>query len=419
MLDLTLLRVLKIKENYDKVVPQLPSDAFEQETMVMIKDFGKYLKETGATRVEPGPFKSFFFNIYHPKMAKDRKDYFNRLIDNIGQDVDPGTIRAMTNRLIELGFATDVGNKAADYHKGDELDIIFEVGVLHEKAKNSIDHSDVDKLFISEDIGEILDADKKEDGLRFRIGVLRDGLRPLRTGDFVIAAGRPDTGKTSFISSEVTYMVQQTKKPILWFNNEGEGNRIVKRIYQSALNSTIEELVQKKHAGTLEKEYAAAMAGNSIRVIDCHDWFNSDVEEVVAATKPGLVIFDMIDNIQFRGAKRDSRTDQVLENMYQWARKLGVKHGFPIIATSQVSADAEREENSACYPSMHMLKDSKTGKQGAADLIIMIGRSNDPLLRNARYISTPKNKLARKQAYLQQQVNFDITRARYFDPIKQ
>jgi len=40
-----------------------------------------------------------------------------------------------------------------------------------------------------------------------------------------------------------------------------------------------------------------------------------------------------------------------------------------------------------------MLKDSKTGKQGAADFIITLGTSNDPSLEAIRFIGTTKNKL--------------------------
>ena len=44
---------------------------------------------------------------------------------------------------------------------------------------------------------------------------------------------------------------------------------------------------------------------------------------------------------------------------------------------------------------MHMLKDSKTGKQGACDAIIMMGNKEADASQEAmRWISTPKNKLS-------------------------
>ena len=50
------------------------------------------------------------------------------------------------------------------------------------------------------------------------------------------------------------------------------------------------------------------------------------------------------------------------------------------------------------FPTLGMLKDSKTGKQGACDFQLMIGASNDPNLAGVRYIGLPKNKLRREGA---------------------
>jgi replicative DNA helicase len=40
-----------------------------------------------------------------------------------------------------------------------------------------------------------------------------------------------------------------------------------------------------------------------------------------------------------------------------------------------------------------MLKDSKTGKQGAADAIITVGAKNEAAYENTRFIGLTKNKL--------------------------
>ncbi len=65
MLDLTLLRILKHKEHYDRIVPNLPEGALNEKTMIVLKDFGAYLKETGHPVVKMGAFKSYFFNFRH------------------------------------------------------------------------------------------------------------------------------------------------------------------------------------------------------------------------------------------------------------------------------------------------------------------------------------------------------------------
>jgi replicative DNA helicase len=74
--------------------------------------------------------------------------------------------------------------------------------------------------------------------------------------------------------------------------------------------------------------------------------------------------------------------------MYQWARALAIRTGSVAIAASQISADGD----GLTYPTLGMLKDSKTGKQGAADVIITLGASNDPTLAGSRYVGLTKNK---------------------------
>jgi replicative DNA helicase len=65
-----------------------------------------------------------------------------------------------------------------------------------------------------------------------------------------------------------------------------------------------------------------------------------------------------------------------------------------------------------------MLSNSKTGKAGAADFILMVGASDDPLLRNSRWLSLPKNKLARSGGPKDPrvEVTFDGARSRFNNP---
>jgi len=422
MIDLTLLRILKHKKHYERIMPTLPTGALDKRTRIVLKDFGDFLKETGHPVIKMGAFKTYFFSFAHTKLTDDQKSYYSQMLDAAEKDCDDATTRLMANQLVELTFATDVANDAMDYERGEDIDIIGSVGERHDLAKAQIMLGDTEEMFVDADIGDLLDEDANLSGLRFQLGCLRQAIRPLRSGDFVLVCSRPDTGKTTFLVSElvgITASLAPTET-VLWFNNEGEGNRIVKRLYQAFLGCNTEELQQRQQNGTLRDDFDRA-GGNAVRIIDCHDWDTQMVEQVIEDVKPALVIFDMIDNIEFKGVMRsghDARTDQVLEAQYQWARKLGVKYSHPVIATSQISADVEQQGETQCYPPMHALKDSKTGKQGAADLIIMIGKSADPTMPYDRFISTPKNKLSSGgNNQMRQQVTIDMERARYLNPI--
>jgi len=196
-------------------------------------------------------------------------------------------------------------------------------------------------------------------------------------------------------------------RSILWFNNEGPGRNIVMRCFQAALGKTIEEMavLSKTPASTPEavaqyktairEQYAAALGGRAgvLRVFDIHGMWNWEVEDLMRMYKPAMVVFDMVDNIKFGGEANNNgqRTDQLLEAMYQWARLMGVKYDCAVFATSQISGDGDGLQ----YPTLSMLKDSKTGKQGAADVIITVGTVNDPMLATSRFMGCTKNKRAR------------------------
>ena len=169
--------------------------------------------------------------------------------------------------------------------------------------------------------------------------------------------------------------------------------------------------------GTLESKYAAAVGRpDALKILDVHDWWSYEVEDAIKQLNPAIVLFDMVDNIKFGGevGNNGQRTDQLLEAMYQWARVLGVKYGCAVLATSQISADGD----GVPYPTLSMLKDSKTGKQGAADFIITLGASNDPILASSRFIGCTKNKLAREGGPRDPrcEVVFDGIRGRYRMP---
>ena len=420
-MELLLLKIIKKRTHYNLLVPGLPLEAFHADTRILIKAFGEWFEHyTDKEELDIDDFKTFFFTIYAKNIPPDRKQTYEIALENCKKNPSSREIQSIANKLIELGLATTVGNLVEQYQEGEEIDIITSVGLEYENALKKLD-TDTTGFHVTHNISELLQDDEDNTGLQFGLQVLRTGIRPLRKGDFIIAAGRPDTGKTSFIASQLLYLSRglQIGRPIVWFNNEGDGGRIVKRIYQAVLNCDTQDLLYKNKEGGLQLEFTTRMGGNPdlIKVVDCHGWNAGNIEKAIRHYKPGLVIFDMIDNIDFPSTRDKTRTDQILESMYQWARILGVKYDFPVIATSQVSAEAEQAAETQCWPAMHMLKDSKTGKQGAADVIIMIGKSGDPMMDRSRYISTPKNKLARNVSYLRQEVQFDAQRSQYKDPI--
>ncbi|KVR95823.1 AAA family ATPase [Burkholderia vietnamiensis] len=401
----------------------VPKAALDIKTQTILEDMRAFLAESDVSEVSIDPF-FVWFCMRHPSLNAEQQGLYKALLTRVlTESVDPETERGILPRLLDAEYANKVADVLQRFNDGAEIDLAASIRSLSEAHEKDVGKK-VKIPEVSEGIESILQDDKDDRGLRWRLDCLNAVMRPLRGGDFIVLAARPDKGKTTTIASEITYMASQFNayygvdhgRSVLWMNNEGPGRRIVQRVYQSALNATVTDLIKMSNDGTLADEYAAAVDGTPIRVMDIHGFWNYDVEDILKRVKPGLVVFDMVDNIRFGGeaANGGQRTDQLLESMYQWARILGVKYDCPTIATSQISGDGDGLQ----YPTQPMLKDSKTGKQGAADVIITLGAVNDPFYASSRFIGVTKSKLRRQGAPQspQAEVLFDGERGRLLMP---
>lgn len=429
-LDITVLRLLKYRERYDRLARSVPKGALQPLTADLLGDFGVFFREfPDAQRIVHGPFLTWYRGFRHPSMKDDAFGLYAAVIEKSMEDISPELEAGLMERLVAADTASRITALLEKWNNGDEVD-------LYRELRNNIEHFEqqVDRKVrnpqVLDPIEDLLKAEENDTGLHWRLPCLNRHIKPLRGGDFVVIAARPDKGKTTFCASELTYMAAQVdtlypgeNRSILWFNNEGPGKKIVMRNFQAALNATTEDLVKLSNTPSLDpkwrtkvrEDYAASLGGRPgvLRIFDIHDMWNHEVEDIMKQHKPALVLFDMVDNVKFGGEANNNgqRTDQLLEAMYQWARLMGVKHDCAVIANSQISADGD----GVSYPTLPQLKDSKTGKQGAADVIITIGALNDPVLENSRYIGCTKNKLVRtgKKGSPMQEVFFDSQRGRY------
>ena len=232
------------------------------------------------------------------------------------------------------------------------------------------------------DLEKLYDSQVATPGLRWRVNWLNQALGSLRKGDFGFIFARPETGKTTFLASEITHMVGQTEGEVLWFNNEEQGNKVAIRCYQAALGITQGFLFDDRERR--QRQYVAA-TGNRIKILDFEDSNSkSRIENILKASNPALIIFDQIDKIKgFKG----ERNDLELKAIYQWAREIAKTYA-PVIAVSQASGEAEGK----LFLTMDMVDGSKTAKQGEADWILGIGKEQDNTSR-MRFFNIVKNKL--------------------------
>ena len=265
---------------------------------------------------------------------------------------------------VEDGSASieELTNKVAELNESEEI-------------KEKIDSVNMNLI-------ELYESQIQTPGLRWRLNWLNKSLGSLRKGDFGFIFARPETGKTTFLASEMTHMVSQTDGDILWFNNEEQGKKVAVRCFQALFGVTNKELFEEKEINA--DEYRERV-GDRIKIYDYEDSSSvKRIEQVIQSTNPSLIIFDQIDKV--KGFKNE-RHDLQLKALYQWAREIAKTYA-PVIAVSQAGGSGEGK----LWLTMDDVDSSKTAKQGEADWILGIGKEQDNT-SNQRFLNISKNKL--------------------------
>ena len=241
--------------------------------------------------------------------------------------------------------------------------------------------------FVSDDPDFLLQETYDKPGLRWRLESLNKHLGSLRKGDFGFVFARPETGKTTFLCSEMGYMAEQLYKagagPVLHINNEEVSSKVKLRYIQSVLGCTLEQLTANRMKAS---EAYASRVGQHIKMPMQGTFSRKDVEQLCKQTNPGLIIFDQLDKIT--GFDND-RDDLKLGAIYQWARELAKEYG-PTVAVSQADGSGENVK----WLTMGNVAGAKTAKQAEADWILGIGKIHDNGYERVRFFHLSKNKLS-------------------------
>lgn len=337
-----------------------------------------YNKYNTYNNININDLESFYITQY-PVNPAERKELTALLQDVFDQEIHEDVLVDLLEEHRRRALAGKVATLALDVEEGKKP--VQDLLELFNEFEHQEIESDEPKP-IEMDLEKLYESQVATPGLRWRLDWLNKSLGSLRKGDFGFIFARPETGKTTFLASEITHMVSQTEGEVLWFNNEEQGNKVAIRVYQAALGLPTNHLfTDLKRNDERYKE----VTGNRIKILDFED-SNSKarIEAILKASNPALIIFDQIDKIKgFKG----ERNDLELKAIYQWAREIAKTYA-PVIAVSQASGDAEGK----LFLTMDMVDGSKTAKQGEADWILGIGKEQDNT-STTRYFNISKNKL--------------------------
>ena len=258
------------------------------------------------------------------------------------------------NFLLELEFREEYAKIDLQVMQGKEVSLLEGVRDLLNKSPKTTKTASLPRYDLRTSTGEERALDMI--GLKYGIPLFDQYCKPLERGDAIMIAGRFNMGKSALAASITEQAIRQGHT-VLWCNNESKGSRILSRF-----------------------QHLTMYEGNVI-IYDIHGCNMKAVEDLVLREKPTLVVIDMLDHIQHPALSQALK----VEALATGARELAAKHGFVLIHTAQLDETAKETD----WPKDNQIKDSKTAKQGAVDIIWLL--AGDPN-KSIRYLSIGKNK---------------------------
>lgn len=414
--DVLILKALSTERNYKSLHAAVPVGALSGPAQALLAWYPVYFKR--FQQHEAIDWDAFLgMVVLESSAGKEQEAVLKRMVQQVKGVTDEVSTSGVLESLMTRALVGKAGAILEAYNAGEEIDAVEQLHTLARETRTRLAQT-VDVAFIDDPIGDLLEREGVDDGINLPTQVLKDHVKGLLGGATIALGARPDAGKTSFLSAIAVEAAQQiprvfgSQRPVLWLNNEGDGRRIVPRLYQAALNYTFPELVQASKEGRLVREYTEVVGDvHAIRVMDMHSASLAQIEQVIERTRPAMVMYDMLANFRYDGERAGGNKTDGIEQRWQQVRTMAVEYDHIGIGTIQVSADGDN----MLFPPMSALKDSKTGVQGATDVIILLGKLNDPNMNGLRGISTPKNKfqMPGRPGHIQSEIAFDPERCQF------
>jgi len=310
-------------------------------------------------------------------------DLFKRLeiVEPIKEEIAQDTLSQMFQQYV----GDQVANLGFDFVNGTESSLEPLRKLLEDFKDDFTPNLRVD--WDDNSLDTILDATLLESKWKFNISSLTRRVEGVSGGHLILVGARPNTGKTSFHASLLAGaegFAHQGAKCIVLCNEEAY-TRVAARYISASSNMTMTEVRENK--ALAHKRYESIR--KNVMFKDSTGKGMAWVEAVVKQEKPDIVVLDMGDKFADISSER---SDITLKAAAIHARNIAKQYDCCVIWMSQLSAEAEGKADL----NQAMMEGSKTGKAAEADLMILIGKTQqaegedeDPV----RYLNLAKNKL--------------------------
>ncbi len=389
-MDYDVLAALRTKENYERYSRFIKRSSLSEEAYSIFTAMGDWFKANDlAPTIEWPSFSAWYALVRYPKMDKDKMAAHKALIGLLAErpDLEDVGLTPLIEGLAKRDYAARIAETALQIVDGDygkDFNVITRLVDEYIQSVGGLSSLQRDLgSFNVQALDEVTGP-----GLDWRMTALNKALGPVRKGDLGVFVKRPDSGGTTFLAQEMTYMAEQLGEDdvILWINNEEAGNKVRRRIVQSALGWTVAEMDADMPKAL--REYALRVGGmQKIKVFDRARAHKNDIEALCEQLKPRVIVFDQLVKVHgFDTSGSDGQDQEKVTRQFNWARELAKMYGT-VIVVHQMGADYAEKK----WVGMEGIFGAKTGPQGEADFILTLGRiaANG----NRRYLFVPKNKM--------------------------
>lgn len=407
--ELTFLKLLlSDQEQYLKYYKFIEGLSFEIEIKSLLEAVASYYEEfpesTGISLDE----LEMYFSLHYPTL-KDR-DLVKVLFERLAKlELKQELVDQQLVQMIERYYAAKVVSHLAPVLDGEQSGAIDEVSEDLEKYQDTVRTLiKGGSEFVDEGLADLLDSEVTGRGLKWRLNCLNSDVGELRGGSLGHVFARVDTGKTTFLVSEGTHLVQQLEgdEILAWFNNEEKGTKVKLRLYSGLLGLSKQELVAQP-LEQVEKSFEQA-GGNKLKIYDDALIDISDIEKVLKTYNVRVVIIDQGDKIRFRGDGKYA-THERLKAIYGKFRELAKQYDCDIITAGQADYTSQNQK----WLDLVNMDSSKTGKPGELDYAIGIGKTEKGV-DNLRFIHVCKNKM-KDGAHGRHEAFMEAAKAQYAD----
>ena len=320
--------------------------------------------------------------------------------------ISSDTIKTYIHKLLENNLYKEVVNVCQDALICHEFGKYEQLEGKINKFKLLLKDNE-ESPFAEFDFDMFIEQTKSEVGYNWRLRCLNEALGPLPPESLGHIYARPETGKTSFLASEMTFMAEQLNEGevLLWVNNE----QAIGKVWQRCIAATIRAPYEMAEARPDEtKAFLVKKNFGAIKFVDGAYISYEYLHSLVLDIKPKIIVIDQGDKLHFSGDKNFEGHAR-LKELYRKLRELAKETKAAIVTVGQASAEGEGKK----WLTMDMMDNSKVGKPGEMDWIIGIGKTEKEDEQNLRFINIAKNKL--KGHHTKSSVIFDGEKSRYLD----